>query len=59
LLHNIALAGEAAPPRSNIGAGRTQPGTVNAAVISYFNSSAFAALAPESRRTRRGILECE
>jgi integrase len=55
--YQAALTGEAAPPRSDIGAGRTQPGTINAAVASYFNSSAFVALAPESRRTRRGILE--
>jgi integrase len=55
--YHAALAGEAAPPRLDIGAGRTQPGTINAAVVSYFNSTAFAALAPESRRTRRNILE--
>jgi integrase len=55
--YQAALAGEAAPPRSDIGAGRTQPGTINAAVISYFNSSAFAALAPGTRRGRRNILE--
>jgi integrase len=53
--YEAALAGE--PLRVEIGADRTIPGTVNAAVISYFNSSAFTALAPESRRTRRGILE--
>jgi integrase len=55
--YQAALAGEAPPPRSNIGAGRTQPGTINAAVVSYFNSAAFQKMAPESRRTRRGILE--
>jgi hypothetical protein len=53
--YEAALAGEV--PRIEIGARRTIPGTVNAAVISYFNSSAFASLALESRRTRRGILE--
>jgi hypothetical protein len=53
--YEAALAGE--PLRAEIGASRTIPGTVNAAVISYFSSSAFAGLAPESRRTRRGILE--
>jgi integrase len=50
-----ALAGEA--PLVEIGASRTQPGTVNAAVISYFNSAAFQAGAPDTRRTRRNILE--
>jgi len=43
--------------RAEIGASRTVPGTINAAVISYFNSSAFASLAPETRRVRRNILE--
>jgi integrase len=54
-IYRAALAGEA--PRIEIGAKRTRPGTVNAAVIGYFNSSAFQSLAPESRRTRRNILE--
>src|SRR5262249_8554159 len=40
-----------------IGSSRTIPGTVNAAVISYFNSGAFQALAAETQRSRRGILE--
>ena len=50
-----ALDGEA--PRIEIGASRTKPGTINALVVSYFNSMAFQALAPETRRTRRNILE--
>jgi integrase len=53
--YQAALAGEA--PHVKFGAGRTVPGTINAAVISYFNSSAFQSLAAESRRTRRNILE--
>jgi integrase len=44
-------------PHIDIGASRTVAGTVNAAIISYFNSAAFQALAPETRRSRRGILE--
>jgi integrase len=44
-------------PRIDIGASRTKPGTINALVVSYFNSLAFQALAPETRRTRRNILE--
>jgi integrase len=43
--------------RTEIGSSRTVPGTINAAVISYFNSSAFASLAPETRRVRRNILD--
>ncbi len=37
--YQAALAGKAI--RSEIGAARTKPGTVNAAIISYFNSAAF------------------
>jgi integrase len=54
-IYQAALAGEA--PRSEIGASRTIPGTVNAVVIAYFNSSAFQLLAQETRRSRRNILE--
>src|SRR5215831_16978891 len=53
--YQAALAGEAL--RVEVGASRTKPGTVNAVVISYFNSAAFQSLAPETRRTRRNILE--
>ena len=53
--YEAALEGEA--PRIEIGASRTKPGTINALVVSYFNSMAFQALAPETRRTRRNILE--
>jgi integrase len=52
--YQAALA-ETSPKR--IGATCAQPGTINAAVVSYFVSSAFAALAPETRRVRRNILE--
>src|SRR5215813_13201096 len=44
-------------PRVEIGASRTKPGTVAAAVVSYVNSWAFKHLAPETRRTRKNILE--
>ena len=53
--YQAALAGEVA--RSQVGAARTVPGTIAAAVVNYFNSSAFQSLAPETRRTRRNILE--
>jgi integrase len=46
-----------APRLPEIGASHTRPGTVNAAIVSYFNSAAFAALAKDSRRSRRFILE--
>jgi hypothetical protein len=44
-------------PRVEIGASRTTPGTMAAAVVSYFNSWAFQNLAAETRRTRKNILE--
>jgi integrase len=44
-------------PRVEIGANRTKPGTVAAAVVSYLNSCAFQNLATETRRTRKNILE--
>jgi hypothetical protein len=44
-------------PRIEIGASRTRPGTVAAAVVSYFNSGKFQGHAPETRRTRKNILE--
>src|SRR5262245_11957992 len=43
--------------KPEIGASRTMPGTVNAAVISYVRSAAFLAGAPDTRRTRKNILE--
>jgi integrase len=50
-------AAKGEPFRIDVGLSRTTPGTVNAAVISYFNSAAFQALAPETQRSRRRILE--
>jgi integrase len=41
-----------------LGASRTRAGTVNAAIVSYYQSSAFRdGLAPSSQRMRRAILE--
>ena len=54
--YETAMQGEP-PVRIEIGSSRTTPGTVNAAIISYFNCSAFQALAVETQRSRRGILE--
>ena len=53
--YQLALAGQ--PPRVEIGSRRTKPGTVNAAVIGYYNSLAFRSLAPGTQTMRRGILE--
>ena len=46
----------AAQPRE-IGSHRTRPGTVNAAIVSYYNSLAFRSLASGTQRMRRNILE--
>jgi integrase len=54
--YQAALAGETAP-RMEIGASRTKPGTIAALTVVYFNSLAFHSLAPETKRTRRNILE--
>lgn len=54
--YQVALAGEAAR-RIEIGASRTKPGTIAALTVAYFNSLAFHDLAPETKRTRRNILE--
>jgi integrase len=54
--YQAALAGETAPPMQ-IGESRITPGTVAALTVSYFNSMAFQNLAPETKRTRRNILE--
>jgi integrase len=54
--YQAALAGETAP-RVQLGEGRSMPGTVSALIVDYFNSMAFRNLAPETKRTRRNILE--
>lgn len=45
------------PPKVEIGAPRTAPGTVHWLVTAYLSSATFKALAPETQRTRRNILE--
>jgi len=50
-------AAKGEPARIGVGLSRSTPGTVNAAVISYFNSAAFRGLAAETQRSRRRILE--
>lgn len=54
--YDLAKAGES--PKVEIGANRTKPGTVNAALVSYYQSSAFKdGLAESSQKMRRAILE--
>jgi len=53
--YQAALAAQA--PHVEIGTNRTIAGTVNSAVISYFNSATFQALAFDTRRTRKNLLE--
>jgi len=44
--------------RVDIGANRTKTGTINALIVNYYKSDAFTeALAPETQRMRRNILE--
>jgi integrase len=50
-----ALEGDWTVPQ--IGANRTKAGTVNAALVSYYQSTAFKALAGSSQTMRRAILE--
>jgi integrase len=50
-----AMNGEWAAPE--IGASRTKPGTVNAAIVSYYQSTPFTSLAVGTRKMRRAILE--
>ena len=53
--YQLALAGQ--PPRIEIGAGRTRPGTVNAAIVGYYSSVAFRSLALGTQKLQRSILE--
>ena len=53
--YQLALAGQSPP--TQIGAGRTRPGSVNAAVVGYYNSLPFRSLALGTQKMRRAILE--
>jgi hypothetical protein len=44
-------------PRTKMGAGRTEAGTVNAAIAVYYGHSSFLALAAQTQKMRRAILE--
>lgn len=50
-------AAQAEGKPTEFGAGRTVPGTVNASIVSYYQSSAFKALAKSTQDSRRAILE--
>src|SRR4249919_329449 len=54
--YQSALARETTP-HLEMRASRTIPGTVAALTVAYFNSLAFTNRAPETKRTRRNILE--
>ena len=54
--YKAALAGETAPP-VEIGAERTKPGSVSAAIALYLDSGKFRDLAPDTKRGRRVILD--
>lgn len=51
--YQLALAGQPKP----IGAERTRPGTVNAAIVGYYTSPSFRELATGSQRKYRNVLE--
>jgi integrase len=53
--YEAALAGVTIPPP--VGVNRTKPGTVNAAVVGYYQSLAFRGLAPATQTERHNILE--
>jgi len=55
-VYDAAMSSEAAPP--SIGSDRTLPGTVNAALVSYYQSASFTkGLAQSTQNSRRAILE--
>jgi site-specific recombinase XerD len=53
--YEAALAGQ--QPKREIGAGRTRPGSINAAVVGYYNSLEFRSLASNTQKMRKAILE--
>jgi hypothetical protein len=54
--YHAALA--ALPDKSSqIGAGRTSPGTINAVVVAYYKSASWNNLAPDTRKSRRRFIE--
>jgi integrase len=43
--------------KAEIGAGRTKPGTMNAAIVSFYKSASYQALRPETKSTYKSVLE--
>jgi integrase len=54
-IYEAALSG--LPDAPSIGANRTVAGTVNAALVSYYQSASFKSLAQSTQQTRRAIIE--
>jgi integrase len=55
--YDAGMRGETTPARVEIGASRTAVGSVDHAIVSYYNSATFAALGPLTQKNRRAILE--
>src|SRR5262249_33017018 len=55
--YQMALAAIPDSDRPEIGSRRTEPGTINALVVSYYNCSDWANLADDTRSARRRIIE--
>lgn len=55
--YTMALAGLPEADKPEIGAKRTEPGTVNALAVNYYRSEAWLALEEETRKTRRRVIE--
>lgn len=53
--YEAALAGQST--KTELGVGRTAAGTLNAALVSYYQSSGFNGLAKSTQQMRRAILE--
>jgi integrase len=51
------LAMEATTGQPEVGAARTNPGSINALVVSYYKSDEWNRLTPETQKTRRRIVE--
>lgn len=54
--YEAALAGETTP-RIEIGTSRSKPGSVAAAVATYYQSISFGSLGPSTKQVRRRILD--
>ena len=52
-----AMALAAQPIQPDVGASRTQPGTIDSLIVDYYRSAEWQDLAEQTRRVRRGIIE--